>query len=554
MNMTPEDWMIEIQNAKEYRRLFGYEDSWSHLEDMYNNSPNSDTALGSNLIYSMGDSLLSGLAVPNPEFVITAEHPKCVGKVGTLEYVDNWLSKKLKLKRHIEQSLLFGYLRSRCIVKVGYDSEFGWSPSYDVGANEQKLYGLTTTQFDQTGNRIEFKDSVPGMPWIAAVDPIDFVVPWGTVWLEDAPWCAHRIIRLNKDIKKDRKYKNTSRLEGSTSMENFMESYRRSAHIKRSQRAESTGQYNQNTKDLYNELWEIHDRRTGRVIVVAPDYDKFLRNEMDALQVNGHPFVTNSFVPSARSFWSTPQAYYLGQIQHEEFDISMQMSKQRRINVLRFLMQKGKISHDEAQKLISGDVGAVAEVEGGGDLRQTFVAAPQGSNFDLSLQSDANRANARDAVGFSRNQLGEYDSSSRRTAQEAKLVAGGAGRRESRRVQCVQELYTDTIEKVNSLVFRFWKTPRYALVENEWLQFTGDEIEGQYLYDVGLTSKRYISSAERKVEAIVLMSQLAQMPGVNIEQLYQYVMDAANDPSFERIFMQQGGGQPNAQMQLQGAG
>lgn len=545
--MTPQDWMIEIENAKEYRMQYGFEDAWAELERMYNNTPGSSTSVGSNLIYSMGDTLLAGLAVPDPEFVAYPENPKSVAAIPIIESVDNYFIRKLKMKRHVERSLLYGYLRGKCILKIGYDSEYGWDPQLDIGTQES--YGMSVTQFDKKGNRIEFNSTTPGMPWIAAVDPIDFVVPWGTLYLEDAPWCAHRFIRLNSDLKADLKYKNTSRLEPKLSMEDYMESYRNTKNVNKRTYATKQGIYDANSKMLYNVCWEIHDKRTGEIIVVEEDYDKFLRKGPDALQMLGLPFVAESFTMGVNSFWSTPQAYYLGQIQEEENDIAIQSTKQRRINVLRFLMKKNAITQDEAAKLISGKVGAVGQVTTNGPLKDTFVSMPQNSNnFELEAMSNQNRSNARDAVGFSRNQLGEFDSSSRRTAQEVRTVAGGAGRREQRRVQSMTSLYIDSMRKINQIIFKFWRLPRYAIVEDKWIQFTGQEIAGDYMYDMSLSNKRYLSSAEKKMEALQMVMQFGNMPGVNLEMLYKNAIDAANDPTFERIFVDpnkknvQGGG------------
>lgn len=542
--LTAEEWMSEIENALDYRDHFGREASWDKLERDYLNDPNSDTAAGPNLVFSMGDALLSGLIVPDPEFVLSAKHPAGVDRVPIVEMLDNQLVTSLKLKRSVERSLLHAYLKSRAILKIGYDSEYGWSPYYDIGDYNNPA-GLTLTQFNKKGERMEYGSGRPGMPWVGVVDPRDFAVPWGTIDIDDAPWAAYRFVRLNRDLKSDPKFINTSRLEPQISMETYTESYRRSGGGRRV-RSRTEGHFELNRQELYNELWEIHDRRTGRVFVVTKDYDKFLRNNPDALQVIGLPFVSSTFVQHPIAFWSTPQAYYLGQIQKEQFDVSVQQSKQRRINIARFLQAADAMTDDEANKLISGNVGAIAKVKGGRPLKDVFMPVPTVQNIDLVLQAEANRRDARDAIGKSRNQLGEFDASSRRTARETMQVAAGAERRESRRASCVVDLYVETIKKVNKLVFSFWKSPRWALVGEKWTQFTGKEIEGDYLYDVSLSTKRTVSIHQRKVEALMLAVQLAQFPGVNIQALMGYLIDAANDPSFEKLFEQGSGLKPPA--------
>lgn len=533
MAMTATDWLEEIDNALEYRFLFGMEAAWNKLELDYLNSPKGDTAVGPNLVYSMGDSLLSSLSVPDPEFVLQAEHPRGVSRRPIVEATDNWLVKKMGLKDEVERSLLYAYLASRAVLKIGYDSEFGWSPYYDIGKNNN-LLGMTLTQFGKKGERIEYMDTEPGMPWVRCVDPRDIVVPWGTISLNDAPWIAHRVIRLNEHIKKDPKYRNTSSLNAQISMEAFMNSYRGPLSRKVTARHKTSLGFKHNVQVIFNELWEIHDRMTRTVKVVSPDFGKFLRNDFDALQVAGLPFVSGTFVKHSRSFWSTPQAYYLGQIQKDAYDISLQASKQRRINCLKFIAQKNAMTEAEMTRLISGDVGVVAMADTSRPLSDIFVPFPRSTNLDLVLEADNIRKDAREAVGFGRNQLGEEMQSSRRTAREVTFVERGSQLRSSKRMGVVIGLYIDTIRKVNKIIGRYWKIPRYMMVDNEWVKFTGEELQGDYLYDVTLSTKRNVSMAERKVEALMMMAQFAQM-GLASPQLLEYVTQAANDPEFAQI-------------------
>lgn len=542
MAMTATDWMEEIDNALEYRSIFGMEASWNKLEKDYLNLPGGDTSVGPNLVYSMGDSLLSSLTVPDPEFVLQAEHPRGVKRRPIVEAVDNWLVRTMELKDAIDNSLLHCYLACRAIIKIGYDSEFGWSPYYDIGTGNNML-GMTLTQFDKRGRRIENMDTKPGMPWVRAVDPRDIVVPWGTISLRDSPWIAHRVIRLNEHLKRDPKYKNTSSLKASISMEAFMNSYRGPLGRKVRDRYKTTLGFRHNAKTEFNEIWEIHDRMTGTIKVVAPDHLRYLRDDVDALQVDGLPFVSETFVKHPRSFWSTPQAYYLGQIQKDSHDISLQATKQRRINCLKFICAKGAITEAELTKLISGDVGVVGMANTNRPLGDVFVPFPRSNNLDLMMEEENARRGAREAIGFGRNQLGEEMASSRRTAREATFVQQGSQLRTSRRSGVVIKLYIDTIRKVNKIIFSNWKLPRHMLVDNEWVRFTGEELDGDYLYDVSLSTKRNLSMAERKIEAIMVLSQFAGMPGVDLGALYEYVLAATNDPEFANILQGAKGGQ-----------
>jgi hypothetical protein len=541
--LTPAEWMTEIDNGLEYRRIFGREESWPELERMYLNDPSSACAIGPNLIFSMGDSLLSALCVPDPEFIVTPKNPQSQQQAPIVESLSNTFVKTLNLKEQVEMACLHAYLYGVGILKIGYDSEFGWDDNYDIGGPLQPA-GMTFTQFNpKTGARLEDGTAKPGQPWVKAVSPHDIVVPWGTKDLETAPWIAHRIIRRTHDIKKDPKYKNTSRLEPQVSMEQFIESYDKTSqkrHI-----SFNLSQYNSNKKEMYNELWEIHDQTNGRMYTISTDFDQFLRDDVDAIQTIGSPFVGGGFIRHPRAFWGTPQAFYLGQIQATQSDIALQAEKQRRISQVKFLINDDAISEDELNKLMSADVGGIGRVKGTGiDLRNVIVPAPQGSSLDLIYHADVNRRYARDAVGLSSNQLGEFDTSSRRTATESQIVESGSQNRQAHRIDVLNIFYLQTMRKCVGLASRFWFMPQATKVNDDWVFFTGDMLKGQYDYDMHLSNKRHLSSFDRSFEALQLLGQLAQYPGANLAGIESYVTEIARDPRFATFFLssQQGKG------------
>lgn len=531
-----QDWFDQIDAGLEYRRIFAREDSWRKCEANYLNEPSGHTAIGPNLVFEMGDALTSILTVPDPEFVITPTRSRSVPMAPIVEAVDNTFIEELRLKRYIEVAILRGFVYGNIILKIGYDSEFGWSPYYDIGG--EQLLGMTFTQFDKRGRRIETPDTKPGWPWVRPVLPHDFVVPWGTMFLEDAPWAAHRIVRHVNYFKRDPKYKNTTNLTPQINMKDFMESYLSTGMQKQQSRKHRKANVSAVQDPEYVVAWEIVDRMKGERLVISRDHPSFLRKAPDAIQMAcGMPFIDGSLNIPLRSFWCVAPAYYLGQHQKEQFDISLQATKERRINILRFLYRKNAIDQKEFNRLMSADVGAAAPVETTFPLKEVIAPVNQYTNYDYVHQSESNRRNARSVAGMSRNQMGEFDQSTRRTASEAKIVQAGSGRRTSKRGQVVQSLYTGTIKKCNGLIFDFWTVPREVMHKDGFEMVTGEMLKGNYLYDVSLNTKRAISRAERKVEALMLMGQIMAMlgPGLNPQALYQYLIDASGDPSFESI-------------------
>lgn len=555
MRRKPEEWLSEIDMALEYRKEFGREKSWSRLERCYMHDPNSPTAIGPNLIYSHGDALLSSLTVPDPEILVSAESRFGVDKAPILERLDNRLIRKLRLKKQVERALLSCFLYGKAIIKIGYDSMFGYNPYYDVGTREA-FYGLTTTMFSKKGSRLEFGSQRPGWPWFSAVRPHDFVVPWGTLDIEDAPWCAYRFVRNVDHMKNDPKYKNTTNLKPVMSMEDFMNSYTNVGAVRLKYHNKGSATYYMTKEPQYREFWEIRDAETGKIYVVTRDFDKYLRDDPDVIQaaVGGLPYVCGDFIAHPRAFWTTPLAYYLYQIQKTQFDVSLQQEKQRRINVLKFLVRADVLSQEKLTRIMSGDVGAYEEVDlnTGQSLAEVIHNLPQTQDMQFQIQSESNRRDARDMIGQSRNQLGEYDSSSRRTAREATFVFQGSEQRSSKRSQTIGQLYMDSTAMANREIFNFWQMPRDVLTENGWQNVTGADLASDYAYDLSLTTKRHLSKAERMVEAFEVLMRFAGFPGMDLQKLYQNLAQASNDPAFERLLpspgSNQGGRSPSGGM------
>lgn len=539
---TVKEWLDELDAALDYREQYARESAWSTIDDCFYNAPNSFSAVGPNIIYSEGDTLISSLTVPDPEFLVDPEDELSALTAPVVEQLANRLAAphRVSPKRHVEDALLFGYLYGNAILKIGYDSEFGWNPNFDLGT-VQKPLGLTKTQFSKSGNRLEFRNIVPGMPWMRAVSPHDFLVPWGSgANIDDVPWCAFRFIRRNDLLKADPKYK-TSRLEPQMSMDDFMESYQSGAKKVYRTRSHRLSSYAGRNAPIFNELWEIVDREHQKVYVVCYTHDSFLRNEPDYLQMalGSAPYVSASFVRSPRCFWAPSLAYMLGQHQKDSHDIFKQATKQRRINVAKFILQGGLLSPEEEDKLISGDVGAFAKTANSQKPKDAFVAFPKSQNFDLYADAEILQRCLRGVMGYSKNQSGEYDSSSRRTAYEASRVYAGALTRQASKEDAAKHLYNESMRKMLNLVFRYWTAPRTLLLNNEWVKFTGQQLSGRYGFRTHLATRSNMSKPERLMQALQMMGYFAQFPNIDLARIEKYIMDAANDPQFTGFFQMQ---------------
>ena len=529
--LTPLEWIEQIDQGLDYRRRFGIEDLWGQFEALYYNVHESMMNDGPNIFLSQGDAMMSTLTVANARVKVSPTKPEEVMKAPLVEALDNQLIRDMDLATEVETAVHHAWLFGRGFIKFGYDSEWGYEPGLDLGGDLQ--LGMTLSQLNKTGTRrIEYDSSItPGSPWCRAVDPRDIIVPWGTKELNSTPWVVHRVIRHIDDLRADRKYSVPRDLAPQLSMQDFMESYRSIQRLK-------TGSLS-TYKPEYVEMYEIHDRRTGQIMVVTRGLDRFLRRDPDVLQINNQlPFASIAFTPRTRAFWTTPDVYYLFYVQTELSDVARQRTAQRRISTLKFLYDGDAISDEELQKILSPDVGVAAKIEGGRNLNEAIIKLDNTPNLSLAQEEDLLRANAREQIGFSRNQLGDYQGG-RKTATEVQTVDRASQLRMSRRGLNVKRLYEDSIRRINDIVFKFWSLPRYAQVlgeeeAKEWVRINGQSLAGRYSYDIEFTEESELQ--QRKFQALQLYGMLAQDPSIDPVELRQFLANQINDPSFTRLF------------------
>lgn len=553
--LKPSEWVDAINAGLEYRWIYGREKFWKMNEELfYNTHEMLQNVSAPNIVMETGDSLLSQLTVQRPMPVILARSEEAVDRVRTLERLDQNFVRDLKLRKAVEDASLNAFLYGKGIIKFGYDSEYGFAPQYDA---LEGLGGFTLTQFDKKGNRNEFNNGRPGMPWAATVAPHDFVVPWGTKELADAPWCAHRVVRHIDDLKGDVKY-NTRSLMPTISIKEHVDSYKTQSKARKvgDTSASTSGIFGE-TEKTYVEIWEIRDRRNGKIYAIAADHPTFLRNEGDLLQTEiGLPFADISFVPRARHFWVTSDVDYLLNPQVELVDINLQKQKQRRTSNVKFIYNEDALEPEEVEKALDAEVGVAIRANGGTDLNNAIkTLTPFNNNNQLDLEAQAVRADARSLVGFSRNQSGEFQGG-RTTATEALVVNEASNNRMTRRGIAVSDLYIKSFQVINSFVFKFWTLPKTIQVMDlssvaEWITFTGSQLKGDYSYEILFSDAPTPSVEQRKAEALQIYPYLVQDPTVDQVQLRKYLTRAFNDPEFTSIFNKELLADANVQLLLQ---
>ena len=483
----PKDLWEDIKRAKEYRKKYGQQKKWSTWLDWYRNIYPVNQ-VPSNYIYTLVRALVPRLVPRKMRHIATPTQPTAMGKAHALSMIDNQWIRESHLRRELRWAVMSAAVFGVGFLKVGWDHD-------------------AATQWMLADNK-------PGNAWVDFVEPLDLVVPWGTTDLRKAEWCAHRLLMRLEDVQKSELYDGTATLSAdhvSTQSDDVPSRFHRGEDA---------------MNDLV-EVWEVHDAKEGLVMAINEHHAKFLRHENDATQVDGLPFVDIRFNDSGLNYWPPSDVMQIRFQQMEINEINAQLVAHRR-NVLRkLIVESGMMDPSEIDKLNSPKVDEVVFVKG--PPNQVAQELKFGIPRELYEMKQMLREDMREALGFSRNQMGEYDNSSRRTATEAAAVHQGAENRIEERRDLVMEAVVEVLNKVNLLIFDNWTEEQVGLVAGadgaqHWVSFTGESLKDSYDYSMEVYDEGTNTREKRRADTFQMMEVLGKAAQMGVKMNPQAIL------------------------------
>lgn len=508
-------WKDKIKLGILYQSHYGHTQRWPLYERYFEGDWPQDV-LPVNLIFAFGKSLLPRVYSRNPRAIMTALVPGRYLHAKTIQKLVGWLTYETGVKKQMKGMCQDGYLYGTAIGKCGYDSEYG----YDTSKAIPIVPGQgTLTGFGKDEENIEYRVNVkPGMPWFLKGRPIDFILPYGYLAIETAPWCAMRVMRPLEDVMADKKYINKGQLKGGKA---FLE-----RKLKASRPTDVEGSVPDKMldtlceKEEWVELYEIRDFRTHKVYVITMDHDKFLREDVDDLQVEGLPYFSLMFNESNVGFWGISDCQIIEPQQLEMNEIRTQAQRHRKIALIKALGKRGVLSETEKAKFLSTEVMPYIEVDTDDDIRTAITLVTPHVPPDFQAMSLQIMQDCMEMLGSSRNQRGDY-MTGRRTATEAQIVQMAAQIRIMERRDATADLYTAICRKYMQYIFTFWRDKDKVIdivgVDGAryWVQYTGAAIKGEYSIRVDPDDTLPVTYETRRMEAKELYQMTLQDPTIN---------------------------------------
>lgn len=516
------DWMTRIDLAEKAKETLASTSNWPLYKEMYRNnwSEVEEQEAILNVIYSTGKTLIPRIYFRTPTVTVTPRRPEFAGHARIVEAVDNYLLRELSVKRQLKRVALDTYLCGTGIVKLGYDSEFGFIPEQSVDIDTS-----TVTQTSRkTGELLEYNTNVsPGMPWALRVRPEEILVPFGYDSPEDLPWICHTILRPLKDVKEDVKYIRsvTSKLIGG-----YTPTIRERKHFPR---MEDYSLFKNNEE--YCLIYEIRDLRTGRIYAFSEGYT--ILDEVDGLQLDGLPFEFLIFNENPDNFWGLPDVKYVSTQQKELNEIKVTTSKMRRYNILKFLYRAGVIEKDDLDRLFSDsieDIGAGIPVSDEALQSAVLPLIPHNLTQDLERDKQMVLSDLRETIGISRNEMGEYIPMTSKTATEASIVNQASDIRLDERRDAMADMLVSIVRKVNQIIFKYWTKERVVEIvgpsgAREWVSYTGDQLKGEYFLSIDPDSGVPVSKRLRYEQSFKLLEAFRGDPYVDQLALRKIILN-----------------------------
>jgi len=472
-------WQDRILNGLRFQRKVGRSQEWGRFKSYYRHEFAQGT-LPVNIMYSVLRSLTPQIVLRNPRVTVTPRKPGPLAELNAriVQKLDNWLLYELMTKRELKKMVADCFFAGTATGFVGYDSMFGYDSALSDPTGQ-----FSMTQFNKKGDKIEVNKGVsPGMPWFLRNRPEDVVFPWGCTDIESSEWVAMRVFRRVTDLKSDKKYSNTTDLQGEVTPI----------------RTNPDGGQIVDLKDLNNfspdpdarwvELWQVHNAKTGKVIALTMNSTNLLRNEQDEMQVDGLPCETLSFNPDPDYIYGIPDARIIEPQLLELIDIRTQAMRHRQVDIMKALIKKGALTEAEKQKLKSGDIGAFVEIDSDTGLRDAVLPLNPGVSGilnDLNAMGAVVQGDVREMVGFSRVLMGDYQGKTHVSAAETDAVMQSLNIRLDERRDAMADLLGKVVRKFNSYIFTYWTADKVESIVGPdgakwWVKFNGPAIKDDY--------------------------------------------------------------------------
>ncbi len=242
-------WRVEIDNSEDFRtKHFGSAEGTVRrgVGENIEYYERGDIAIGTrdtgvddrpfhatlNMIYTLAKNIVPSLYFRNPKILAFPKRVQDEDSAPVAGALLNYYFDELGIKEVNQQIILDAYLLGMGICKIGYATQFGMDiPDEGEDRKREKtkankileFMGLKKPKEEEKKQNVELEENITAEnPYVVWVSPFDFLIDPRATSISNAQWVAHRIRKTLDEVKKNKNFKNTSKLKGQEPEEEFV--------------------------------------------------------------------------------------------------------------------------------------------------------------------------------------------------------------------------------------------------------------------------------------------------------------------------------------------
>lgn len=501
-------WMAQVKLGVEDRNRRTKANLWPVYAQYYRNEFERDK-YPKNMFFVLARTIVPKVYYRNPKISIVPKQPgpEHAAFSTILERVDNILIDSMGLKEEMKKMVNSSFFQSMGVLKLLFGAEYTPTP----------IAGFTAPPVNKRGQRPEYRPGIlQNMPYAKNIPLEEFVLAEGIRDVASSFFQAHLITRYWDDLENDSRFPE------------FKKYAKVPSGVSPVSEKDELGRVNHSRRRV--ELVEIRDRRTRKVILLAPDVMPLntpLLFSDDELQTSfSSPFYT--YVPNIDSEhpYGVADADILLTAQEQLNDIKTKIHQHARLSIVKWMSEDGALSEPEAVKLLSEDIGAVIQV-----ARNKKLTLIESHHIPESLlkQEQEIMEDMRELIGFSRNSMAQFQARSHGpTATEVNAVNQAAELRIDERRDLIADNLVSLFKDIHQVIFRHWTQEQVVKLTGSdgapiWVSFTGRMLqEGSYDIMIEPDSSVPETREVREARAARLYGDLRQDPNVDPRKLTAY--------------------------------
>lgn len=518
-------WLEQIKHGIEWRRQFTDEEDWKTYRSYYRGEF-IDDLFTKNIMYMMKRIMVPKIYFRNPKISILPKKPgpRHMALAKIMNTIDNNLISSMGLKREMKKMTSWAYDTGTGVLKLGFGAQYTPTP----------MSSITEAPITKEGFRSEYRRNiVPNMPFVCNIPLNNYIQPAHIMDVESAFFQGHIIHRYKDDILNDERFAKVLKQRGDR-----VSALNDKDHI--------IFDLLENKREVVK-LIEIRDRRTRKVIILAPNNaDKPLFFEDDELQTSySSPFYIYTPNPNDDIPYGVSDASILLPYQDQLNEIRTKKHAHVRLSLVKVLAEKGAIKPEEADKLLSEDVNAIVKIATG---KLSAIKIIEASKIPDSLirMEDEIVEDAREAMGFSRNSFAQFQARSHGpTATEVAEVKKASELRIDERRDDQSDIVAALFRDLHLIIFKHWTHEQVIRVIGEdglptWVEFTGRMLqEGEYEVQIEPDASVSETAGVREERARRTYAELRQDPNIDPRKLTAYRLNETPGVSVDDLLLPQ---------------